>query len=155
MKETRDQIREILDLLDGQEEPVRRDGLSMEQIKAILLGKNQAFEMTGVRTAALLDSIRMLRQYAQLDFYLPLPEERTLRMKLANLIKRVVRKMIRPIMLPIVDQQNRFNSAALEAFYEIYDQQVTLITERNALQQLVIAIRRELNESREQKDEEK
>ena len=155
MKETRDQIREILDLLDGQEEPVRRDGLSMEQIKAILLGRNQASEMTGVRTAALLDSIRMLRQYAQLDFYLPLPEERTLRMKLANLIKRVVRKMIRPIMLPIVDQQNRFNSAALEAFYEIYDQQVTLITERNALQQLVIAIRRELNESREQKDEEK
>lgn len=153
MKETREQIQEILNLIENEDEPALQEGLSIDQIKTILLGQKQNSGITSVRTAALLDSVRNLRQFAQLDFYLPLPEEHSLRMKLANLVKRVVRKMIRPIMLPIVDQQNRFNNAAVEAFYKIYDQQTTLLMEEDALRQLLLIIRKELSESRDSKDE--
>ncbi len=152
MKESRQQIQEILDIIENEESSDPQGGLTMEQIKAILLDSSSAV-IPASRVPSLLDHISVLKKNAELNFYLPLPEETSLRMKLANFIKRVIRKLIRPFLLPLVDQQNRFNAGVLHCMYEIYDQNQTLITEHNALRQLLIAVGKELKESRENADE--
>ena len=152
MKESRQQIQKILDIIENEESSDPQGGLTMEQIKAILLGSSSTI-IPASRAPSLLDHISVLKKNAELNFYLPLPEETSLRMKLANFIKRVIRKLIRPFLLPLVDQQNRFNAGVLHCMYEIYDQNQTLITEHNALRQLLIAVGKELKESRENADE--
>ena len=147
MKETKEQIREILDIIESQEDLSTGDKLTMDQIKDILLGRKATDMMLRCNTSALKDTLGFLSASAQLDFYLPLPEERSLRMKIANFIKRIVRKLIRPIMLPIVDAQSRFNNAALLALEHMARQEEVLITEQTALRQLTVSLGRELKES--------
>lgn len=153
MKESRQQIQEILDIIENEESPDHQDDLTMEQIKAILLGGSRSAVISESKAPSLLNHISVLKKNAELNFYLPLPQETSLRMKLANFVKRIIRKLIRPFLLPLVDQQNRFNAGVLHCMYEIYDQNQTLTTEHNALRQLLVAVGKEMKESRENANE--
>ena len=146
MLETRQQITEILDILEGQEAETEEQGMSMDQIKKIFLDGHKAVD-TDQEADDLFLRIVHLEESARLNYYHMLPEETSLRMKIANFIKRVTRKLIRPIMLPLADAQTAYNEEIKEIMYRLYDRESILQDEQKALRYLLMAVNKELKEN--------
>ncbi len=153
MQETRKKIQEILDIIENDERRDRSNELSMEQVKEILLGRSSSFEMKQSRSEDCLLRLYQMRENAQLNYYHQLPDETSFLVKVSNFIKRAVRKMIRPIMLPVTDAQSRYNLEVQQVLYELDKRMEELSEEQKALRQLVLTMSRDLREDRERDEE--
>ncbi len=145
MHETRRQTIEVLDILEKEQAAEEGQGMSLEQIKKIFL-KDRRSRETAEEADALFARILHLEESSQLNYYHMLPEENSLRMKVGNLIKRITRKIMRPIMLPIVDAQTRYNHEVKDILYRFYAREAALQDEQKALRHLLAAANRELKE---------
>ena len=154
MKETHETLKTVLrqieagtGLPEGEELPPDEDfdldgELDTEQVMAILLGRRK----TAQAAAPAPNPADRLAPLAQLNYYMPLPEGRSPVTKLSTLIKRIIRKLIRPIMLPIVDSQSRFNTAAVQAVDSLYRETEALREELQAEKAANRRLRRRLAE---------
>ena len=140
MEETRKQIREILDIIENGEESSGGSELSMEQVKAILLQRSLSSGIDQSRQEDCSGRIYRMRENALLNYYHQLPDESSIRMKIGNFIKRVVRKLIRPIMLPLTDAQSRYNLEVQQVLEQLHQREEELVDEQKALRQLVLTM---------------
>ena len=146
MKGTWDEIRAVLDAIESGEDAQRRDEMSMDEIAAILLGRKNSRKQALSGLSDMQDCLADLQKKAALEYYLPLPEEASFRMKLGNFVKRVIRRLMKPIMLPIIDNQTRYNQAALVMMEKMYQHEEALNVELCALRQLVLTLGKKLEE---------
>ena len=146
MKGTWDEIRAVLDAIESGEDAQRRDEMSMDEIAAILLGRKNSRKQALSGLSSMQDCLADLQKKAALEYYLPLPEETSLRMKLGNFVKRVIRRLMKPVMLPIIDNQTRFNQAALVMIEKMFRHEEALNMELSALRQLVLTLGKKLEE---------
>ena len=148
MKETHDIIEEVFTQIENPED--EEDSLlSTQQVMDILLGRKKSrTDLSGAKTV-LRNPADQVGPLAQLDFYMPLPEGKSLKWKISNLIKRLIRKMIRPIVLPIVDAQSRFNQASVQAMNDLYQDLEGVIGDLYSNQEARDAIFRYIEQKRD------
>lgn len=119
MKETREQIKTVMRQIEGAEatefEPAE---LSMDEVMNTLLGRPGG--IGDLYSTYARNPAERLEPLAELKYYMPLPEAAGLKQKIKKLIKRVIRKLMKPALMPIVEEQSRFNLATVQAIEEMH-----------------------------------
>ena len=111
MKETREQIKTVMRQIEGAEatefEPAE---LSMDEVMNTLLGRPGG--IGDLYSTYARNPAERLEPLAELKYYMPLPE--------AAGLKQKIKKLMKPALMPIVEEQSRFNLATVQAIEEMH-----------------------------------
>lgn len=119
MSKTDENLNKILSEIEQDE---RSGGASMNEVVEKILGHRSNFEDTSAGTAANSgnDRIARLMRMSQIQYGHPLESHRPVIGKFLVLVRRFFRKMIHPIIQPLLDEQNAFNAAATEEIAHLH-----------------------------------
>ena len=121
MSETLRKTGQILAEIEG------TDAESVDAVAEKLLGHPNTFgqkeekkeEDDGQRNAEREEILRRLRECSRIEYNHPLSSNRKVLGKLSVNVRRFYRRMMRPVMTPIIEDQNRFNEAVVDAIEKL------------------------------------
>jgi len=112
MSETKQNLEKILSEI---ERDTKKEG-SIDDVAEKLLGHKNTYGMELYDNSAV---IRSLREKAHIQYGHEITSHRKILGKPMILIRRFFRKLMCPIMQPIIDDQNRFNDAVVDAIAQL------------------------------------